>query len=105
MLNNITIKVPGETVATLTAPQCDIIVNKTFCFLFVGDFVLFSFVFQHCLSQWRTGMDADWKKGMDCADYSAFTVRFLDPFFALIFAAELDHLISLALWHFVGFNQ
>ena len=45
MLNNITIKVPGETVATLTAPQCDMIINKTFCFLFVGDFFLFPLCF------------------------------------------------------------
>ena len=50
-------------------------------------------------------MNADWKKGMDCAGYSAFTVTFLDLFFALIFAPELDHLVSLALWYFVGFNQ
>lgn len=50
-------------------------------------------------------MNADWKKGRNSAGYSAFTVTFLDLFFALIFAPELDHLVSLTLWHFVGFNQ
>lgn len=44
-------------------------------------------------------MNANWKKGMDCAGYSAFTsfaFTFLDSFFTLMFAPELHHLVSLA---------
>lgn len=43
-------------------------------------------------------------KGMFCARYFIY-FTFLDLFFALNFAPELHHLVPLALWHLIGFNQ
>lgn len=60
VLNNITVKAPGEILATLTSPQGDMIVNKTFCLLYVWGF--FSFVFQICLSKMKNWNECQLEK-------------------------------------------
>lgn len=80
ILSNVTIIDPGEILAALTSLQGDNVVNK-FCVSSV--FRDFSFVFQICLSKWRTGINAKWKKGMACASYFVFIFTLLHPFFAL----------------------
>lgn len=102
MLNNTTIKISDKILATMTSPQGDNVGNKILCFLYVWGF--FSLVLQICISRWRMGMNANWKKGIDYARYFAFIFTILDPFFALIFVPELHYLVSLAFWH-LGFNQ
>lgn len=60
VLNNITVKAPGEILATLTSPQGDMIVSKTFCLLYVWGF--FSFVFQICLSKMKNWNECQLEK-------------------------------------------
>lgn len=103
MLSNITIKVSGKILATLTSPESDMIVNETFCFLCVWGFFPLYFISVYLNEELEWMLTR--KNGMDCADNSAFTFTFMDPFFALIFASELCHLVSLAFRHFVAYNH
>lgn len=50
-------------------------------------------------------MNADWKSGWALLNILLLFLPFLDLFFTLIFAPELYHFVSLALWHLIGFNQ